>query len=146
MSRAQRRRVVGRTDLIVVGGLFSLTGDGATLGKASEAALELAARDIDDEMTALQLPYRIQVVTADTKLIFVASPNNPSGNRLTEAELEGLLELPLAVVVDEAYVEFSGGSQSGCAGAHYDYVRGWGHRGEKLQDQNTVPSVTKRAS
>src|SRR5262249_21230039 len=42
----------------------------------------------------------------------VASPNNPSGNRLTEAELEGLLELPLAVVVDEAYVEFSGGSHA----------------------------------
>lgn len=46
-----------RTDVIVVGGLFSLSGDGATLGKASEAALALAARDINAEMAALQLPY-----------------------------------------------------------------------------------------
>src|SRR5206468_2237431 len=51
-------------------------------------------------------------VDADTKLLFVASPNNPSGNRLTAAELEDLLELPVAVVVDEAYVEFSGGSHA----------------------------------
>src|SRR5262245_49784366 len=35
-----------------------------------------------------------QAVDAGTKLIFAASPNNPSGNRLSQAELEGLLELP----------------------------------------------------
>lgn len=65
---AQRRRVVGGFDTIVVGGLFSLTGDGATLGKASEAALELAARDINAEMVALALPYRVETRMADTKL------------------------------------------------------------------------------
>ncbi|MGH2600376.1 MAG: histidinol-phosphate transaminase [Dehalococcoidia bacterium] len=45
-----------------------------------------------------------------TKIVFAASPNNPSGNRLSRAELDRLLALPLLVVVDEAYVEFSGGS------------------------------------
>jgi histidinol-phosphate aminotransferase len=45
-----------------------------------------------------------------TKIIFAASPNNPSGNRLSRAELDALLELPVLLVVDEAYVEFSGGS------------------------------------
>jgi histidinol-phosphate aminotransferase len=44
------------------------------------------------------------------KLLFVASPNNPGGNRLSRAELERLLELPLLVVVDEAYAEFAGES------------------------------------
>jgi hypothetical protein len=44
---------------IVVGGLFSLTGDGATLGKASEAALALAERDINAELTELRIPYRV---------------------------------------------------------------------------------------
>jgi branched-chain amino acid transport system substrate-binding protein len=68
LAQAQRRRAIGRGDVIVVGGLFSLTGDGATLGKASEAALDLAARDINEEMVALRLPYRVQVVIADTKL------------------------------------------------------------------------------
>jgi len=42
------------------------------------------------------------------KLIFLASPNNPTGNRLTAHEVERLLSLPLLVVIDEAYIEFAG--------------------------------------
>jgi histidinol-phosphate aminotransferase len=45
-----------------------------------------------------------------TKLIFAASPNNPTGNLLGREELDRLLALGVPVVVDEAYVEFSGGS------------------------------------
>lgn len=45
-----------------------------------------------------------------TKLIFAASPNNPSGNLLGAEELDRLLALGVPVIVDEAYVEFSGGS------------------------------------
>jgi len=68
LARADRRRAIAGNDTIIVGGLFSLTGDGATLGKASEAALELAARDINAELTALHASYRVQTVIADTKL------------------------------------------------------------------------------
>jgi histidinol-phosphate aminotransferase len=42
------------------------------------------------------------------KLLFVASPNNPDGSWLADADLERLLALPVVVVLDEAYVEFSG--------------------------------------
>ncbi|NLE99774.1 MAG: histidinol-phosphate transaminase [Anaerolineales bacterium] len=42
------------------------------------------------------------------KLLFVASPNNPDGGLLPEADLERLLALPLVVVLDEAYIEFAG--------------------------------------
>lgn len=42
------------------------------------------------------------------KLIFLASPNNPDGGLLSAADLDRLLQLPLIVVVDEAYIEFSG--------------------------------------
>jgi len=42
------------------------------------------------------------------KMIFVTLPNNPTGNVIAHAEIERLLELPLLVVVDEAYVEFAG--------------------------------------
>jgi len=67
-ARADRRRAIVGDDTIVVGGLFSLTGDGATLGKASQAALELAARDINAELEALHSIYRVQTVVADTQL------------------------------------------------------------------------------
>lgn len=63
-----RRRPVGTSETIVIGGLFSLTGDGATLGQASKAALELAARDINLELAELHQPYRVQVVLSDTGL------------------------------------------------------------------------------
>lgn len=42
------------------------------------------------------------------KLLFLTSPNNPSGNWLPDDDLRQLLELPLFVVLDEAYVEFAG--------------------------------------
>jgi len=44
-----------------------------------------------------------------TKLIFVCSPNNPSGNAFPVADIERLLRRSRAMVVlDEAYVDFSG--------------------------------------
>ncbi len=44
---------------------------------------------------------------ARPKLLFLCSPNNPDGGLLAAADLERLLRLPLLVVVDEAYIEFS---------------------------------------
>lgn len=41
------------------------------------------------------------------KLLFLTSPNNPSGNWLPDDDLARLLELPVLVVLDEAYVEFA---------------------------------------
>jgi histidinol-phosphate aminotransferase len=42
------------------------------------------------------------------KLLFLTSPNNPDGGLLAEADLRRLLDLPLVVVLDEAYIEFAG--------------------------------------
>lgn len=47
-------------------------------------------------------------VDARTKLIFATSPNNPTANLMSSAELDGLLDLGLPVVLDEAYIEFAG--------------------------------------
>ena len=46
------------------------------------------------------------------RLVFVASPNNPDGGWLSDADLARLLALPLVVVLDEAYVEFAGVDRS----------------------------------
>ena len=47
-------------------------------------------------------------LTPDVKLVFLASPNNPSGNLCREREIVRLLHRHVIVVVDEAYFEFSG--------------------------------------
>ena len=45
---------------------------------------------------------------AHTKLLFLCSPNNPSGNAFPTAELETLIRnFPGIVVLDEAYADFS---------------------------------------
>ena len=43
-----------------------------------------------------------------TKLLFLTSPNNPDGSLLAPDDLRRLLDLPLIVVLDEAYIEFAG--------------------------------------
>ena len=48
-----------------------------------------------------------KAVTRKTKVIFVASPNNPTGNVATEQEVTELVGTGKIVVVDEAYFEFS---------------------------------------
>jgi len=47
----------------------------------------------------------------DTPLLFVCSPNNPTGNQFREAGIKKLLqEFKGVVVVDEAYADFASGS------------------------------------
>lgn len=42
------------------------------------------------------------------KILFVATPNNPDGSLLGSKTIDRLLDLPLLVVLDEAYIEFAG--------------------------------------
>jgi histidinol-phosphate aminotransferase len=44
------------------------------------------------------------------KLLFLTSPGNPDGQAIPRDTIRRLLALPLAVIVDEAYVEFGGQS------------------------------------
>jgi histidinol dehydrogenase len=45
------------------------------------------------------------------KVLFVCSPNNPDGSVVGDDALRRLLRLPVLVVLDEAYIEFAGGSR-----------------------------------
>lgn len=50
----------------------------------------------------------LEAVSPQTKMIFVCSPNNPTGNRVNTLDVITLLEqFPGIVVVDEAYIDFS---------------------------------------
>jgi histidinol-phosphate aminotransferase len=55
-----------------------------------------------------QLDLILKVVDANTKIIFLCSPNNPTGNTLSEESVLFLLEnFKGLVVIDEAYIDFS---------------------------------------
>ena len=56
----------------------------------------------------------IRAATDDrTKLIFLASPNNPTGNSVPPEQVVALLDMGLYVVIDEAYYEFAGNTVAG---------------------------------
>ncbi len=50
----------------------------------------------------------LEAISANTKIIFFCSPNNPSGNKLKRQDMLSILaQFEGLVVVDEAYIDFS---------------------------------------
>lgn len=79
---------------------------------------EVAAQinDVGIKRVLLQSDFQLDVtgilaaVDVNTKLIFLCSPNNPTGNLLQEDAVRSLLEnFNGLVIVDEAYVDFAKG-------------------------------------
>lgn len=67
-------------------------------------AIVVAARNYGHDLDAMA-----NAITGDTKLVFVANPNNPTGTFLPADEIEAFLEkVPqdVVVVLDEAYNEY----------------------------------------
>jgi len=69
-------------------------------------------------------------------VVFVASPNNPTGNRMAADRLEAIVqaagEAGAFVIVDEAYIDYSGPGAS---------VRGWRARHPHLGILRTVSKI-----
>jgi histidinol-phosphate aminotransferase len=57
---------------------------------------------------SIDLDGVLAAIDDQTRLIFLASPNNPTGNLLTETEARALLDTGLILAVDETYYEFCG--------------------------------------
>lgn len=59
------------------------------------------------------VPAILAIANEHSKLLFLCSPNNPSGNMFAMQHIEALLaQFPGIVVVDEAYIDFA--AQPGC--------------------------------
>jgi histidinol-phosphate aminotransferase len=85
-----------------------------TFGMYAVCARIQGARVIEAPLLADDFALEPQAVlercTADVKLLFLCSPNNPTGNLLDEAamlRIAGELSGRALVVVDEAYIEFA---------------------------------------
>ena len=50
----------------------------------------------------------LEAIDANSKLLFICSPNNPTGNNMRRADVELLLNnFPGIVIIDEAYINYS---------------------------------------
>jgi len=61
-----------------------------------------------DESFAVDVSGAKKAIDEGAKLIFLASPNNPTGNTAPRRDVLELLKTGIVVVIDEAYYEFSG--------------------------------------
>jgi histidinol-phosphate aminotransferase len=88
------------------------------LGHVRDAEVVNVPRREDFE---LDLPA-LEKALDRAKLLFLASPNNPTGNPLPREQLERLLAHNTVVALDEAYAEFAGESAVELTGAHDNLV------------------------
>ena len=85
------------------------------------AAAEVVSLPRNDDWS-IDLGAIRSAIDANTKIVFIASPNNPTGNSMSEAEAVGLLETGLIVAIDETYYEFSGTTLAHLAGDYENLV------------------------
>lgn len=96
-----------------------------TFGMYSFLARVSGARVIDVPRQpdfSLDLPGIAEAVERRARIVFVTSPNNPSGNPVSLDELHELCELDALIVVDEAYIEFGGETAIPLIAAHPNLV------------------------
>lgn len=55
----------------------------------------------------------VEDFTKNAKAVFICSPNNPTGNTRSREKIVSIFETGVPVILDEAYVEFSGISNTG---------------------------------
>jgi len=61
-----------------------------------------------DEDFAIDVKKVLASIGPRTKLVFLATPNNPTGNIIPQPDILNIIATGVPVVVDEAYYEFSG--------------------------------------
>jgi histidinol-phosphate aminotransferase len=72
--------------------------------------IEVPAKNFGNDLDAM-----IKAIRADTRMVFLANPNNPTGTFVSSAELHAFLKRVPAnvlVVLDEAYGEYLGGKDA----------------------------------
>lgn len=95
---------------------FADAGDTVAIPDPSFAAVPIFARmnSLTPALVPLTNTYDVdaeRMLEANARIIYLCSPNNPTGTALSRAAIEAIVErAPGLVIIDEAYVEFSGGS------------------------------------
>ncbi|MDA0797205.1 MAG: histidinol-phosphate transaminase [Chloroflexi bacterium] len=75
-----------------------------------------------DEHFAVDVDAVLAAVDERTKIVAIASPNNPSGNCTPLEDIERLLAADILVLMDEAYIEFGGTSVATWVARHPNLI------------------------
>ncbi len=70
--------------------------------------VDVAEAPLDARFNIDKAAVQNAITNSRIKLIFICSPNNPTGNTIPQKDIEWLFKIPdVIVVVDEAYTDFS---------------------------------------
>ena len=101
----------GCDNLLITSPTFSMYRHYADV-QGAEVREYVTSRDND---FSIDVDALLECCNESTRLIFICSPNNPTGNLFPRESLLDLLEKrgsQSAVVIDEAYIEFAGGASA----------------------------------
>ncbi|MEN0006196.1 MAG: histidinol-phosphate transaminase [Bacteroidota bacterium] len=121
-------------------GMYKVSADIADVGVVEVPLLKGFQPDV---------PAILAKATLNTKLLFLCSPNNPTGNTFTTSKVEQLLQaFPGIVVIDEAYIDFSSKASWTQVLAQYPrlvvmqtFSKAWGLAGIRLGMAFAHPSI-----
>lgn len=85
-------------------GMYAFDGD------LNQASIIRIPRKVDFSLDISKIQETVKKQAP--KLIFLANPNNPNGGLIPKDQLEAILSLPIIVVLDEAYINFSSANSS----------------------------------
>lgn len=109
----------GRDDILVAPPAFEMYKVYASIQGAGTVSVPLQA----DNDFAVDVEALLDACTENTKLIFLCSPNNPTGTAIPQSQILQILEARAEksiVVVDEAYIEYSDADSLVSMLARYD--------------------------
>ncbi len=94
--------IPGKDNAVIMAPSYGMYGVAADINDIAVRTVRLEAD------FSLDTEKLLAACDADTKVIFLCSPNNPSGNAFPKAQLLEICDrFPGVVVVDEAYADFS---------------------------------------
>jgi histidinol-phosphate aminotransferase len=79
-----------------------------TFSMYSFYAARMGLKTVEVELdSSFHMPSASVIDLEKTSVVVICSPNNPSGNDMEEEEIRRILDTGIAVLLDQAYVEFS---------------------------------------
>lgn len=107
----------GSNDILeLVGRTFVAAGDDVVYSQHAFAVYALVTQavgatgiEVPAKNYGHDLPVMLAAITAKTRVVFIANPNNPTGTWFEEAEFSNFIQqvpASVLVVLDEAYVEY----------------------------------------
>ena len=94
--------------------LFVTPGDEVLLPNPTFSLYGIRARAVGGSVVAVDMtpdmqydtPAMLRAVTPRTKVIIVCTPNNPTGDFISDDDLMKIVELGIPTLIDEAYLEY----------------------------------------